>query len=437
MRERQVSIQDITNRKNLLLLVTLRWLAVAGQIAAIITASLLLDIQLPIGPMAGVIGFLIVLNLATLNRYRSGAAVTSIELLVELLLDVAALTVQLYLSGGATNPFVSLFLLQAVLGAVLLSSWSTWTVVAVTAGCFVWLMSSTNDIGLSMPMPAVAYRQNRFFDLHIDGMFICFLLASVLLVLFITRINRNLREQDTRLAALRQQSAEEEHIVRLGLLASGAAHELGTPLATLSVILNDWARMQVLQADPELAGDIEAMQTQLARCKDIVSAILRSSGEARGEGAERASLIAFIDGVVADWEIRRGPPMLDYTNALDRDVEIVADVLLQQILFNVLDNAYEASTDRIVVEVAQEDDLLRIAVHDSGPGFPPEMLAELGTPYRSSKGQPGRGLGLFLVINVLRKLGGGVTASNPSGGGACVELRLPIAALAVESNYAG
>jgi two-component system sensor histidine kinase RegB len=424
-----------------LLLVTLRWLAVAGQVAAILTASLLLHISLPIGRMAGVIGFLIVLNLVTLHRYRSGAAVTSIELLVELLLDVAALTVQLYLSGGATNPFISLFLLQAVLGAVLLSSWSTWTVVAVTAGCFVWLMSAYNEIGLAMPMPmpavAAVHGQNRFFDLHIDGMFICFLLASVLLVLFITRINGNVREQDMRLAELRQQSAEEEHIVRLGLLASGAAHELSTPLATLSVILNDWARMQVLQSDPELVGDIEAMQGQLARCKDIVSAILRSSGEARGEGAERASLIAFIDGVVADWEIRRSPPMLDYTNALEHDVEIVADVLLQQILFNVLDNAYESSTDRIVVEVTQEADLLRIAVHDSGPGFPPEMLAELGTPYRSSKGQPGRGLGLFLVINVLRKLGGGVSASNPPGGGACVELRLPIAALAVEPSYAG
>jgi two-component system sensor histidine kinase RegB len=413
--------------------VGLRWFAVAGQVGAIAFAYLWLGIDLPITKMAYVILFLVGLNLATLRRCNSGVPVINMELLVELLLDVAALTVQLYLSGGATNPFVSLFLLQAILGAVLLQSWSTWTIVAVTSGCFIWLMMFYHEIGLAMPMPD--HGPSTFFDLHIYGMFICFLLAAVLLVLFITRINQNLREQDLRLAELRRRSAEEEHIVRMGLLASGAAHELGTPLATISVILNDWQRMQTLQADPEIATEFAEIQAQLSRCKDIVSGILRSSGEERGEGAERGSLISFMDGVIGDWEQRRGPSRLDYANHLGTDVTIASDALLKQVMFNVLDNAFESSPHRIGVQVAQDEDLLVVAIRDAGTGFSSEMLSEFGKPYQSTKGQPGRGLGLFLVVNVLRKLGGSVTASNLPGGGAMVELRIPIAALSVEGSH--
>ncbi|NWM54803.1 sensor histidine kinase, partial [Escherichia coli] len=100
---------------------------------------------------------------------------------------------------------------------------------------------------------------------------ICFALIAVLLVLLITRIARNLREGDAERAAIRQRAAEEDHIVRMGLLASGAAHELGTPLSSLSVILGDWQRMPRIAADRDLAQDIADMQAEVARCKTIVS----------------------------------------------------------------------------------------------------------------------------------------------------------------------
>ena len=436
MLERPASILDSTNRKNLRLLTLLRWVAVAGQVVAIAIASAWLHIPLPLRSMGGVLAFLIALNLVSLRLYRSGRPVTDSELLLELLLDVAALTIQLRLSGGAANPFVSLFLLQAVLAAVLLRPGSTWTIVAVASLAFIWLTFSDQQSNLALLMHGAD--ENHYFYLHIYGTFICFLLAAILLVLLLSRINQNLRDRDVRLAELRQQSAEEEHIIRMGLLASGAAHELGTPMATISVILNDWAHTpQLLQADPEIGTDLQEMQVQLDRCKDIVSGILRSSGEERGEGAERASLITFIDDVVDDWDTIRGPATLDYTNAIQTDVEIASDGLLRQIFFNVLDNAYEASPDHIGVTVVQEGQSLRITVQDAGAGFAPEMLAELGKPYRSTKGQPGRGLGLFLVMNVLRKLGGQVSASNMPGGGARVELRLPIAALSIEPLHAG
>jgi two-component system, sensor histidine kinase RegB len=416
-------IHDTTDKKNLLLLIQLRWLAVGGQVVTIFIVHVGLGIALPLVPMAAVIAFLVGLNIVSLWRLRMQDTVTNTKLFLELLLDVAALTVQLYLSGGATNPFISLYLLQVILGAVLLDAWSTWALVGITSACFIGLGTTYHEIDrldAQMVDPL---------SLQTQGMFICFALAACLLVLFITRINGNLRARDAHLADLRQRSVEEDHIVRLGLLASGAAHELGTPLSTLSVILNDWRRMPKLMDDPEIGPELGEIQGQLDRCKEIVSGILLSSGQARGEGTVRTTVNAFLDAVIAEWQASRSPAHMEYSNAFGADEPIVSDIALKQILFNVLDNAQEASPDWMSVGVARESDTLMITVLDRGPGFGADMLAEFGKPYRSTKRRAGSGLGLFLVVNVVRKLGGAVTPGNRLQGGAKVELSLPLDAL--------
>ncbi|MGY3645185.1 signal transduction histidine kinase [Bradyrhizobium sp. LM4.3] len=241
---------DETNRKNMALLIQLRWTAVVGQIVTIGGVHVWLGIPLPLTRMGAVIGALVFLNVSSLVWVRHRAAITNNELLVALMLDVAALTAQLYLSGGATNPFTSLFLLQVTLGAVLLDGRSTWSLVALTCASFVWLTVAYRPLDLP-PNPL-----SETYTLTVAGMLLGFVLNAVLLVVFVTRINRNLRQRDAHLAALRQHAAEQDHIVRMGLLASGAAHELGTPLASLSVILSDWRRMPDLAADQELAEDL-------------------------------------------------------------------------------------------------------------------------------------------------------------------------------------
>jgi len=334
--------------------------------------------------------------------------------------------VQLYLSGGVTNPFIFLFLLQVCLGAVLLGPVYTRTLIGVTVACFVGLIlfhrpleiPTENGRGLASP--------------YIQGLLLCFALDAALLAIFIARIARNLRTRDARLADLRQRAAEEEHIVRMGLLASGAAHELGTPLATLAVILGDWQHMQPFAAEPELRQEIEEMQAQVARCKTIVTGILLSAGEARGEAPAQTTVVAFLDELVAEWRATRPIDALAYSNAFGDDMAIVSDPALKQTIYNVLDNALEASPRWVGLEAARDGDWLSLTVSDAGPGFAPEMLAQLGKPYQSSKGRPGGGLGLFLVVNVARTLGGSVSARNRPEGGAAVTLRLPLAAITLE-----
>ena len=416
------------NRRNMLLLIQLRWLAVAGQMATILLVQYVMRIPLPVLWLLAAPAGLVLVNLISAPLTARREEVEDQALMIALLADVAALTWLLFLTGGAANPFVALYLLQVVLGAVLLAPVYAWALIAITSLCFAGL-------GLhSQPLNLPPAREDSLLSLYLQGSLICFVLMAVLLVLFVTRISQNLRERDASVAAMRQQTAEPDHIVRMGLLASGAAHELGTPLASLSVILSDWKRMPALTQDPDLVQDMTVMRAEVERCKAIVTGILMSAGEARGQAPERTTLRAFVADVVASWN--GDGVAVQIRDELAQNPSIIADPALRQVLGVLFDNAVEAGARRIAVTTTRTDDTLGIAVRDDGPGFPAVILQAWGKPYNSTKPRAGAGLGLFLLMNVIRSLGGRVEASNPPAGGAEVRLTLPLSALAPKDEIA-
>jgi two-component system, sensor histidine kinase RegB len=421
--------ERVAGRKNLLQLIELRWLAAAGQLATILLVNFTLQIALPIVEMLTLLGVLAAFNVASMLRTRLALPVRDGELFAGLLVDVAVLTGQLHYSGGVANPFIFLYLLQVAVATVLLRPRSTWAIVVATSLCFVALTE------WHRPLPLAGLGAPALSADYIGGMLLCFVLDATLLVIFIGRISANLRQRDASLAQLRQRAAEEEHIVRMGLLASGAAHELGTPLATLSVILGDWARMAPFAAEPELREEIEEMQRQIERCKAIVSGILTSAGETRADAPVEMTLHDFLDAVVADWQRTRGAGKLVYERDGVPDVPIISDTALRQMIDNVLDNAWEAApAGALRLAAACHDGTLTLRVQDQGPGFPAAVLERFGTPYQTSKGKPGRGLGLFLAVNVARTLGGAIAAHNLPQGGAEVVITLPLAALTPDEH---
>lgn len=417
-----------TGRQNMLQLIQLRWIAVLGQVMTILVAQFLLGLELPLNAMLALVLLLVLFNVGSMLFLRAGNPVSNTQLFIALLADVGILTAQLHFSGGASNPFIFLYLLQITLAAVLLTPRSTWIMVGITSVCFAWLALSKQTLILQ---PAHEQGLN---SLYVLGMLVCFALNAALIVVFMTRISRNLRMRDTHLAAMRQAAAEEEHIVHMGLLASGAAHELGTPLSTMAVILGDWQHMLPFTKNPELLQEIDEMQTQVMRCKAIVTGILVSAGKTRGDSPTETTVHQFLDQVVAQWRTLRQPRQMLYENHFGPDVRIVSDSALQQMIGNVLDNALEASPNWLRVEVTREEDILILTVMDAGPGFAAEMLAHLGEPYNSNKGKPGGGLGLFLSVNVARTLGGSITAQNLLSGGASVKLSLPLSAIKLEKG---
>ncbi|RVT93057.1 ATP-binding protein [Sphingomonas crocodyli] len=412
------STTETAAAENMRQLIQLRWIAVAGQTIAILFVHYVLGVALPMVEMLGVALLLAATNLfATLARRRHH--VREGEVMLALLVDMGVLTLQLYFSGGADNPFISLYLLQVVLGAILLEAASAAVLGAATALSYALL--STRSIPLRLPPELAA----GGVDLFAIGRWIAFVMVAALLGMFIIRIIRNLRARDAHLADLRQHAAQEEGIVRMGLFASGAAHELGTPLGTLSVILADWRRMPAIRQDDQLAVEVEEMVAEVQRCKAIVSDILHSAGQPRGEAMESLAAAAFIDATVAEWRPTHAQVPLADNCADAAGAVIAADPALRQAIWNLLDNAGEASPAGISIDAAIEGEMLAIAVRDGGPGFAPSALDKVGTLYQSTKGA-GHGLGLFLASNTMRRLGGGLEARNREGGGAEVRLLLPL-----------
>ncbi|WP_116090090.1 ATP-binding protein [Sphingomonas crusticola] len=404
--------------ENMRQLIQLRWIAVGGQLLTILAVNLGLGVSLPLVPMIVLVALLAFANLVSiilLPRHN----ITNVEIMVALLLDMAVLTAQLHLSGGATNPFISLYLLQVVLGAILLEVWSVGVLVFAACLCYAWLAAH------SVPLHYPPRLLSEIGDLYRLGGWISFALTGTLLALFITRITRNLRARDRYLADLREHAAEEDGIVRMGLFASGAAHELGTPLASLAVILSDWRRMPVLADHPELSADLVEMQAEVQRCKEIVSDILQSAGEPRGDDMANVAVPAFLEETVAAWrQAHPGVPLNFAARGLD-DAAVVVSASLRQAIGNLLDNAAEVSSEGIGLDARREGEELILSVTDRGPGFTSAQLPMIGKPYQSSKGA-GHGLGLFLAANVARRLGGRLEAANRAGGGAEVRLALPL-----------
>ncbi|MDY0964734.1 MULTISPECIES: ATP-binding protein [Massilia] len=425
------NVEFAAGHKNMLQLIELRWIAVIGQITTIASAIMIFRIELPLVHMLQVLACLIAFNVASHLRWHERRPVSNGEMFLAILVDVSSLTVLLYLSGGTTNPFAFLYLLQVIVSAVLLDVLWTWSIVLVTIACMAGLAIYAQPLALPFD------HARGIGSLYVQGLLVCFALNAALLVMFISRISDNVRDKATQLAALRQRAAEEEHIVRMGLLASGAAHELGTPLSTVSVILGDWKRMPEFRNNPEMLGELTEMQTQLKRCKAIVSGILLSAGEARGESAERTTVSRFLNELAEGWEASRPVRTFIYNNRIADDLPVASDSALRQTIDNLLDNALEASPDWVYMDAHIDERTLVLTVFDRGPGFAPSMLAHFGKPYHSTKGKPGGGLGLFLAVNVVRKLGGTVTARNrrqDEGGGAEVSVRLPLAAIELEEE---
>jgi two-component system sensor histidine kinase RegB len=239
--QQALHIERRAEQRNLKLLVWLRWLAISGQMLAVIFTHYVLKVPLPMQQILLLLGFLVVVNLvAAWRAWRPGKLLPN-AILGDLLLDVSALTALLFLTGGATNPFTGLFMLQAIVAAILLRPWEAITIFVATVAAQFWLLGN----GLPLNMPGTHHMGHgaagpSHFDLHLQGMFLSFFLSGSLAVMFILGIRSNLARRDRQMTRMTRQMEEETVVLRLGLMAGTAAHDLGTPLTNLAVILDDW-----------------------------------------------------------------------------------------------------------------------------------------------------------------------------------------------------
>lgn len=413
-----------SNAVNLRRLYALRNIAIAGQAVTILLAVRALGMALPVATLTGVIGAQVLLNLLTRWRLRRAWPVGDTELFAQLSLDALALTLLLYFSGGSTNPFVLLYLLPITLTAAALPGFYTWIMAGITFAGYSLLML------VYRPLPHLHTQHGSEFDQHVLGMWLGFVVSAVLIAYFVVKMGQTLRDRDRDLAALREQQLRNERILALGTLATGAAHELGTPLSTMAVLIRELERENHGAA---LTERLAILRDQVKRCKRILSGLTDSTGQVRAESGSGRRLDRYLHDLVADWQgMRPATAVRTHWQGTQPAPALLAEHTLSQAIMNILNNAADAAPGPVEVDGRWDERELRLEVCDRGAGLTPAVEKNAGTLFFTTKeaGQ-GLGLGLFLAHATFDRFGGTLQLFNREGGGACTRLMLPLTDLRV------
>jgi len=405
--------------KNLQRLFLLRNIALVAQCLTFALVHWVLEMQLPWAEMVAVAALLAVLNLATWVRLRRNWPVFSIEFFAQLLVDVFALSALLYFSGGSTNPFISLYLLPLTIAAAVLPWIYTWAMAAITISCYTLLLF------YYVPLPHDHSEHTSEFNLHVSGMWLAFVLSTVLIAWFVVKMGTSIRERDKDLALAREQALRNEQIIALGTLAAGAAHELGTPLATMAVVTGELQKEH--PENSEFQHDVKILRDQIMHCKRILTQLLADVGQARAEDASGQAVDRFLQQVLDKWQLMR--PMVKFSyrsSGAGCAPQILGAHLLSQSILNLLNNAADASLDRVEIESRWDQQELLHEILDYGKGLSEEAVQRAGQAFFTSKPGQGFGIGLFLANANIERFGGSVSLTNREGGGARTQVRLPL-----------
>ncbi|MEZ5571472.1 MAG: ATP-binding protein [Halioglobus sp.] len=343
-----------------------------------------------------------------------------------------ALTLVLYLKGGATNPFVSLYLVPIAISAATLSVRFTLALAVFCVLAYSMLMFFYEPLQLLSPdhaMLSAGEHQGHHSmagqstNWHLWGMWLNFVLSTLLITYFVLRMARALRTRNAELTAIREKQLRDEQLLGIATLAAGTLHELGTPLATMTLLANDLKL--AAQKTPDIAEDAELISQQLARCKVILQTLARAA-EQPSDQLQRMAVNDYIDSVVTKWQLLMpGIPL--HVKVLPLQSSIYVDSTFEQALINLLNNAAEASPGGIELTVSEDASAtnLTFLIRDHGEGIRLEK-GEIGKPFVSTRGQ-GRGLGLFLSNATIERLGGKVMLQSHPQGGTLTTIRLPCA----------
>jgi len=414
-------------RLNMQRLIMLRGVVMAC-LSLVILVLYQASIPLPYAPLILSITILGLFSLIAWWRLIKTTQTSQRELVMQLLGDIAALSLLFYFSGGYSNPFIWMYLLPITVAAVALRATYAWLIASLSITSYTLLMFYHVPLShLHMHM-----RGDDKLDIHLVGMWIGFVVSSVIVAIFIARIGQNLRDYDNKIAEVREKALESERMLALGTLATSAAHELGTPLATMAVISKELTQDYANQ--PELLAQLDILQKQVSRCKEILSSITRSAGQARADAGQGLPIRAFLQDAIQRWRDTRPATELVVTmHDNEFDPTIVMDRTLTQAIQNMLDNAADESPERILFNAEWNEKTLKIHIRDFGKGLSAETKNQLGTPFFTSKNELGMGLGVYLTQTTLARYDGELSLNNHAQGGVMTIVNLPLKKLRLES----
>ena len=407
-----------TTRRNYYRLFMLRNAEIVAIVLGLAIASVIFELALPLQSLLVLLALIAGLNVFTWFRLRSGQRFNNRELFVQMLLDVAGLTGVFFYTGGASNPFVWFYLLPLMIAATILPRNYTWMMAAITVACYSALLFIDTPVGQA--------HHASGFQMHVFGMWLGLVMSAGFVAVIIVCMAHSLRQRDRKLAKARELALQNERLVALGTLATGAAHELGTPLGTMAILTAELEKDYTDSGHPELHRKLGILQEQIRRCKESLSVISASAGADRAESGHRMPVGKYLHEVIAEWQSQRQTATLqseiDDTGPAS---DIIAERTLTQALINVLNNAADASAEAAILEANWTLSELTLSITDRGPGLSREIHHQLGKNPVTTKTE-GLGVGLYLAHATIQRLGGVLLIKNPAQGGTVIRITLPL-----------
>ncbi len=376
----------------------------------------------PVFYISIILSMLLSFNLFTGWWLYKKKSVTDSTLVWQLIIDIAAFTAILYFTGGASNPFGWFYLVPIFIAATLLPGQSIWLITALSIIGYTALMFFYQPINNSSEHN-IHMQHNAGFAQHIMGMWLGYMVTAILVAYVVARMANSLRERDKHLAHAREKALRDERLVALGTLAAGTAHELGTPLSTIAILVKE---IQELSPPAQSAEYLSIIRQQVDRCKTTLASLSHCAGEELMSGGKMLSVKCYIENTIDQWQQQRPATKLNLLSDLNLiDAEILAEQTLTQSLINILNNAADASPEKISLQVEQHQQQINILISDNGSGLDEMIQVHAGKKTYSSK-QQGLGLGLFLAHASIERLGGEIFLANNDQGGAIVRITLPL-----------
>lgn len=395
--------------------VRLRWLAVAGQIAAIALVAAMVELAAPLWLLGIPIGVTALTNLALVQWMRRVEPPPWAPPAL-FLVDIALLTWLLAATGGTANPFCVLYLVHVAMAAAVLGPRWTWALAGASAGCVGVLALAGRPLTLDGQVPTAVAE---------IGQVTALLLAAGLMAYFVARVSHSLRQREQDLSEARRQAERDHRVASLATLAAGAAHEMGTPLATIAVVARE-LEVGGLPADA-LVEDARLIRREVDRCRGILDRLRLDVPAEQAARPHKLQASSLIESLLEALEPGEGPQLRAMV-APGAETLVVPERGVQQVIGVLLRNAFDASADGEAVDlrIGRRDGQVRFEVEDHGPGMSQATLAHAGEPFFTTKPPgEGMGLGLFLARMVADRHGGSLRLESREGGGTTAVFCLP------------
>ena len=392
-------------------LIKIRWIAITGQLLAIFFVSYILFIEIPIFESLSIILLSIAVNFYSYFEERKNKTISNIKAFLFLLFDTLQLGVLLFLTGGIINPFSILILAPVITSASYLPALMT----VILSSISIVIIIILNFYFIPLELGEEFYLP----EVYSFGVIASLIITVIFIAIYAYLFASSSRKISNALSISKLQILNQKKITEVGSLSAAAAHELGTPLNTIFLVLNDHLKEKKINDDKNIVKDIILLKSQAERCKEILQRFSKNPLKLKDKFLDKVKIT---DLIKINFEKFNKEKKLNIKNNRNNDEpEIIFKDEIMYALGNIIQNAIFHSKNEVTTELNYYKKNLQIDISDDGYGFTKDIIDKLGEPYISKNNQ-GMGLGIFIAKNLIENMGGNISYYNSKDNNAVVEI---------------